>query len=320
MIIKKIKLIGRRLLAAFVLCTMIAASFPSTASAISFDSWQYKNALEVYNVLHARGYTNAGISGILGNMMIESRMNPTSGNSTFYGLCAWGYSRASALRSTADCASCTTQANFLADEVDNMSTLKEILTTTDDPHYAAERFCRIFEKPSNPNMTPRYNYADEFMRFLSAIPSVSNFRIFNGSASMHFFGVKWNVAGSVSGYEIQYSTKEDFSEDCQSLTLDDPNRRYTFIENLKGDTKYYVRMRALYTLNDMQLASDFSETISCTTEIDPFVYFYKAHVYYADRIIERAAARQEALLKAEQEALLKAEQEAATEADQDAAN
>ncbi len=300
MIIEKLKISGKRILAIFVLCATIIASLPFSASAsfsasaVSFADWQYKNALEVYTVLHARGYTNAGIAGILGNMMIESRMNPSSGNSTFYGLCAWGYSRASSLRSKADCASCTTQANFLADEVDSMTTLKEILTTTDDPHYSAERFCRIFEKPSNPNMTPRYNYADEFMNFLSAIPSVSNLRIYKDSESMHFFGIKWDLTGEATGYEIQYSTKEDFSENCQTLTLEGANRRFAFIEDLEGDTTYYVRMRAIFNICDALMTSDFSNTVTCKTEIDPEVYFYKAHIYYAERILQRVAEREKA--------------------------
>lgn len=281
----------KKLLLSLALCASILFVTPTTSSAATFEDWQYANAFEVYKVLHAEGYTNAGICGILANMMIESRMNPTSGNDTFYGLCAWGYGRAAALRSTEGCDTAEGQARFLASEVNEMTELKEILTTTTDAHYAAERFCRIFERPANPNMTPRYNYADVFMEFLSGIPSISNFHLIKDSTSMHIFGMKWEHTGSITGYEIQYSSKEDFSEDVHQLLVDNPSANMAFVDDAVGDTKYFVRIRPLYNMNGSQMAADWSPTISTTTDVDPFVYCYKAHIYYADRIQERVAEK-----------------------------
>lgn len=55
------------------------------------ESTMQNNAREVYNLFTAAGYTLNAISGILGNMEVESWLNPGQGEGggAGYGLCQW---------------------------------------------------------------------------------------------------------------------------------------------------------------------------------------------------------------------------------------
>ena len=55
-----------------------------------------ENAAYIYNFLTQAGFTKAATTGIMANIQIESRFNPTVGSS-YYGLCQWGGGRASNL-------------------------------------------------------------------------------------------------------------------------------------------------------------------------------------------------------------------------------
>lgn len=54
------------------------------------------NAAYIYNFLTQAGFSKAATAGIMANIQIESRFNPTAG-SAYYGLCQWGGGRASNL-------------------------------------------------------------------------------------------------------------------------------------------------------------------------------------------------------------------------------
>jgi len=55
--------------------------------------------------------------------------------------------------------------------------------------------------------------------------------------------VSWNKADDVTGYEIQYSTKKDFSKGKKTVRVTDPKATSTKITNLKTGKTYYFRIR-----------------------------------------------------------------------------
>ena len=56
--------------------------------------------------------------------------------------------------------------------------------------------------------------------------------------------VKWSKSGeTVDGYQVRYSTTEDFSENVKSIDVKDMNITLLTIKNLKSKTKYYVQIR-----------------------------------------------------------------------------
>ncbi|MBR2590314.1 MAG: fibronectin type III domain-containing protein [Clostridia bacterium] len=63
------------------------------------------------------------------------------------------------------------------------------------------------------------------------------------AAAKKGFTLKWKKVGSVSGYQIQYSTKSDFSG-AKSVTAKGANTLAKTVGSLKSGTKYYVRIRS----------------------------------------------------------------------------
>ena len=55
--------------------------------------------------------------------------------------------------------------------------------------------------------------------------------------------VTWNKCDDVTGYEIQYSTKKDFSKGKKTIRVTDPKATSTKITNLKAGKTYYFRIR-----------------------------------------------------------------------------
>ena len=55
--------------------------------------------------------------------------------------------------------------------------------------------------------------------------------------------VTWNKAGDVTGYEIQYSTKKDFSKGKKTVRVTDRKASSTTVRNMKTGKTYYFRIR-----------------------------------------------------------------------------
>ena len=60
--------------------------------------------------------------------------------------------------------------------------------------------------------------------------------------------VKWKKVSDVTGYQIQYSTKSDFSSK-KTVTVKKASTTSTKIKSLKKGKKYYVRVRSYVTIN-----------------------------------------------------------------------
>ena len=69
--------------------------------------------------------------------------------------------------------------------------------------------------------------------------------------------VKWKKVSGVTGYQIQYSTKSDFSSK-KTVTVKKDSTTSKKIESLKKGKKYYVRVRSYTTVNGTKCYSEWS--------------------------------------------------------------
>lgn len=86
--------------------------------------------------------------------------------------------------------------------------------------------------------------------------------------------VSLQAVDGASGYEIEYATKNDFS-DASKENLDSSDKNKVEIKDLKADTEYFFKARTYVDFNDNRLYGDWSKTVKekvydkQTTEIDP---------------------------------------------------
>lgn len=69
--------------------------------------------------------------------------------------------------------------------------------------------------------------------------------------------VKWKKVSKISGYEIQYSTKKDFSSDVKTKTAKSSSTSLT-LTGLKSKKTYYVRIRSYYTTGNIKIYSNYT--------------------------------------------------------------
>ena len=69
--------------------------------------------------------------------------------------------------------------------------------------------------------------------------------------------VKWKKVSGVTGYQIQYSTKSDFSSQ-KTVTVKKASTVSTKIKSLKKGMKYYVRVRSYVTIDGKKCCSEWS--------------------------------------------------------------
>ncbi len=79
-------------------------------------------------------------------------------------------------------------------------------------------------------------------------PTVGTVSGLKASAISKGLKLTWKKKSSISGYEIQYSTKKSFAS-AKTVKVSKSKTSYT-ISKLKGDKKYYVRIRAYKTYTD----------------------------------------------------------------------
>lgn len=80
-----------------------------------------------------------------------------------------------------------------------------------------------------------------------------------GSKSMK---AVWKAVSIASGYEIQYSTKSDFSSNVKTAKVKGRTTTSTTISNLGSSGTYYVRVRAYRTYNDKTYRGAWSSKVS----------------------------------------------------------
>ena len=77
--------------------------------------------------------------------------------------------------------------------------------------------------------------------------------------------VQWKKGTKVTGYQVEYSLKADFSG-AKSVTIAKASTTKYTIEKLKGGKKYYVRVRAFAKVNGKKYYSEWSEAKSRKTK------------------------------------------------------
>ena len=79
-------------------------------------------------------------------------------------------------------------------------------------------------------------------------PTVGTVSSLKASAISKGLKLTWKKKSSISGYEIQYSTNKNFTS-AKTVKVSKSKTSYT-LSKLKGDKKYYVRIRAYKTYTD----------------------------------------------------------------------
>ena len=78
------------------------------------------------------------------------------------------------------------------------------------------------------------------------------------------FTVKWEKK-SVDGYQIMYSTSSEF-KDSKKKTINDGSKTSKKVSDLKGNKKYYVKVRTFKLKDDEKKYSSWSKVKNVTTK------------------------------------------------------
>lgn len=82
----------------------------------------------------------------------------------------------------------------------------------------------------------------------SIVPKVEKVKGVKAAAQSKALKLTWKKAADVSGYQIQYSTSKKFTK-AKTIKVSESKTTYT-IKKLKGNKKYYVRIRSYKTYTD----------------------------------------------------------------------
>ncbi len=77
--------------------------------------------------------------------------------------------------------------------------------------------------------------------------------------------LKWKKQKKISGYQIRYATKKDFS-DAKTITIKKARATKRVIRKLQPGTKYYVQIRTIKTVKKQTYASAWSKVKSIKTK------------------------------------------------------
>lgn len=126
------------------------------------------------------------------------------------------------------------------------------VTFTDDGNYS--------------HYSPYYSFP-----FVSAVPKPATVTA-KATAKQGAVKLTWNKVSSAKGYQIQYSTKSDFSS-AKSIYIENNSTTAKTLSDLGSNKTYYIRIRAYKKLNNSKLYGYWSEAIKVKTrhvnEADP---------------------------------------------------
>ena len=80
------------------------------------------------------------------------------------------------------------------------------------------------------------------------------------------FTVKWKKKSSITGYQIQYSTKSKFKKNNKKIKIKNAKTVSKKITKLKASKKYYVRIRTYKIVNKKTYYSNWSKKKCVTTK------------------------------------------------------
>lgn len=135
------------------------------------------NAEVIWNFLKSKGFTDNQAAGIMGNLMLESGLNPKAVNksSGAFGIAQWLGSRKTALRNYArrtggNMNDLVTQLNFLWHEL-TTSEKRTLNWLRSNPKASASQvaaaFDRLFERSEGTHVPQRQRYANQFLNRFS---------------------------------------------------------------------------------------------------------------------------------------------------------
>lgn len=101
------------------------------------------------------------------------------------------------------------------------------------------------------------------------VPKVGKVSGLKVAAQSKALKLTWKKSASISGYEIQYSTSKNFAS-AKTAKVSNSKTGYT-IKKLKGNKKYYVRIRAYKNYTDelgqkVKAEGKWSKAVSTTTK------------------------------------------------------
>lgn len=151
------------------------------ATTAQLSPTEIQNGIQVYSFLTTNGKLNlspAAAAGIVGNMVIESGVNPESGgidSNGYYsgGLVSWnakGYPNVKSMQTGNASADMTTQLNYLLSNIQANPSLLSALQAAKNPQDAAWFFANIFERcascGSRSGTQSRQDFASAFADYL----------------------------------------------------------------------------------------------------------------------------------------------------------
>ena len=85
------------------------------------------------------------------------------------------------------------------------------------------------------------------------------------TAGKKCFAAKWKKLGGITGYQIQYSTKSNFSG-AKLVTIKNSKILKTTVKKLSAKKVYYVRVRTHKTVSGTHFMSNWSKTYKVKTK------------------------------------------------------
>lgn len=112
-------------------------------------------------------------------------------------------------------------------------------------------------------ITAKGNYTGTITKTFKINPPKTN--ISKATAKSKALVINWIKNNAATGYEIQYCTNSSFKSPSKT-TITNKSTITKTLSGLKGNTKYYVRMRSYTTVNGTKYYSGWSATKTITTK------------------------------------------------------
>ena len=107
------------------------------------------------------------------------------------------------------------------------------------------------------------NYQGEITQWFKIVPKGTS--LAKLTAGKKTFTAKWKKLGGITGYQIQYSTKSNFSG-AKLVTIRSTSTLSKTIKSLSAKKVYYVRVRTYKTVSGMNFMSNWSKTYKVKTK------------------------------------------------------
>ena len=113
-------------------------------------------------------------------------------------------------------------------------------------------------------VTGKGNYTGTVTKTFTIRPKPTKFRSLT-PVSGGFRAMWWKKAGQTTGYQLQCSSKSDFSADRKLITIPDTARVVRTVTGLKSKTAWYTRVRTYRKVGEKKIFSTWSDTAKIVT-------------------------------------------------------